>query len=184
MGPDSDNDIAPLEFEIREAYTPVFVSATHPNADEDESQRIISPFAQTTSTLEPARSGRATSWPLWLVSALLVLVVIGVVGYFTWQYLENPYRTLETFPVDKYLSDYRSLSGAKFRADLKVSADLGWKDDVGRLMVFTVADDNRPVVVLIPPKLGGIFFTKGQNYQASLEVGEGGLIYADSFEKE
>lgn len=86
--------------------------------------------------------------------------------------------------MDKYLSDYRSLAGAKFRADLKVSADLGWKAETGRLMVFTVENDNRPVVVLIPPKMGGIFFTKGQNYQASLSVGEGGLIYADSCEKE
>jgi hypothetical protein len=181
---DSDNDIEPLEFGSREAYTPVLVPATHPNADEDESQRIISPFAQTTSTIEPAQKGPSISWPLWIVSGLLLAVVLGIFAYFTYQYLENPFRTLEPFPVDKYLSDYRSLSGAKFRADLKVSADLGWKDGVGRLMVFTVADDSRPVVVLIPPKLGSIFFTKGQNYQASLEVGEGGLVYADSFEKE
>jgi hypothetical protein len=184
MGPDSDDDIVPLEFGTGKGYSSLLVPATHPNADEDESQRIISPFAQTTSTIEAARPGRSSPWPLWMVSGLLILVVLGVVAYFTWQYLENPYRTLETFPVDKYLSDYRSLSGAKFRADLKVSADLGWKAEVGRLMVFTVADDTRPVVVLIPPKLGDIFFTKGQNYQASLEVGEGGLIYADSFEKE
>ena len=184
MGSDSDDDIAPLEFGSGEAYTPILVPATHPNADEDESQRIISPFAQTTSTIEPAHKGHSPSWPLWIVSGVLVVVLLGVVAYFTYQYLESPYRTLETFPVDKYLSDYRSLSGAKFRADLKVSADLGWQASVGRLMVFTVADDSRPVVVLIPPKLGSIFFTKGQNYQAALEVGEGGLIYADSFEKE
>jgi hypothetical protein len=156
---------------------------TNPRA-EDESERIISPFAQTTSTVQPARGGHGVSWALWIVSALLVLVVIGVAGYFTYKYLEDPYRTLDAFPVDKYMSDYRSLTGAKFRADLKVSADLGWKAETGRLMVFTVANDNRPVVVLIPPKLSGIFFTKGQTFQASLEVGEGGLIYADSCEKE
>jgi hypothetical protein len=184
MGNDTDDDIVRLEFPSREGYDPVLVPAIHPNADEDESQRVISPFAQTTSTIAPARRGGSPSWPLWIVSGLLALVVLGIIAYFTLQYIGNPYRTLEAFPIDKYLSDYRSLSGAKFRADLKVSADLGWRADVGRLMVFTVADDNRPVVVLIPPKLGGIFFTKGQNYQASLEVGEGGLIYADSFEKE
>ena len=86
--------------------------------------------------------------------------------------------------MDKYLADYRSLTGAKFKADLKVSTDLGWKADTGRLMVFTMENDTRPLVVLIPPRLGGLFFTKGQNYQASLEVGEGGLVYADSCEKE
>lgn len=121
--------------------------------------------------------------PLWIVSGLLIFLMLGILGYFIYQYLENPYRTLEPFPVDKYLSDYRSLAGAKFKADLKVSADLGWKAETGRLMVFTTENDSRPIVVLIPPKMGGLFFTKGQNYQASLEVGEGGLIYADSCEK-
>ena len=158
---------------------------TNPRTEEEgESQRIISPFAQTTATVQPARSGRGISWPLVLVSTLLVLVLLGLAGFFTYNYLEDPFRTLEPFPVDKYLDDYRGLAGAKFKADLKVSADLGWKAETGRLMVFTVADDNRPVVVLIPPKLSGIFFTKGQNYRASLEVGEGGLVYADSCEKE
>ncbi|MEJ0001200.1 MAG: hypothetical protein WDO13_19825 [Verrucomicrobiota bacterium] len=107
-----------------------------------------------------------------------------IIGYFTYKYLDDPYRTLEPFPMDKYLSDYRSLTGNKFKADLKVSADLGWKAETGRLMVFTVPNDTRPLVILIPPKLAGIYFTKGQNYQASLEVGEGGLVYADSCEKE
>jgi hypothetical protein len=160
------------------------VAVTNPHVeDESEGQRIISPFAQTTSTVHQTQSGRKISWPLWIVSGLLILVVVGVAGYFTYQYIEDPYRTLEPFPVDKYMSDYRSLTGAKFKADLKVSADLGWKADTGRLMVFT-AEDNRPIVVLIPPRLSGLFFTKGQNYRASLEVGEGGLIYADSCEKE
>jgi hypothetical protein len=161
------------------------VSGANPNAEDDvELQRIISPFAQTTSTVQ-ARGGRGSgSLLVWLVSTLLFLLVLGVAGYFTYKYLDDPYRTLEPFPVDKYLADYRSLAGAKFKADLKVSNDLGWKAETGRLMVFTLQNDNRPIVVLIPPKLGGIFFTKGQNYQASLGVGEGGLIYADSCEKE
>ena len=159
--------------------------ATNPNAeDERETQRIISPFAQTTSTVQSTGSKGSSSWALWLVSSLLVLVIMGLCAYFTYQYVNDPYRTLESFPVDKYLSDYRSLSGARFKADLKVSADLGWKAGTGRLMVFTVGSDSRPVVVLIPPKLSGIFFTQGQSYQASLEVGEGGLVYADSCEKE
>jgi hypothetical protein len=52
------------------------------------------------------------------------------------------------------------------------------------LMAFTALNDSRPILVLIPPKLSGIFFTKGQTYQVALEVGEGGLIYADSCEKD
>ena len=161
------------------------MSAAHPNAEnEGESQRIISPFAQTTSTVRSSQGKDPQNLSLWIVCGLLTLIVVGMVGYFVYKYVEDPYRTLEPFPADKYLADYRSLSGAKFKADLKVSADLGWKADIGHLMVFTAESDRRSLVVLIPPKLGGIFFVKGQSYQATLEVGEGGLIYADSCDKE
>jgi hypothetical protein len=161
------------------------VAATNPNLEEEgQSPRVISPFAQTTSTVQTRGAKGAGSWALWFVSCLLVLAIIGIAGYFTYKYLGDPYRTLEPFPMDKYLADYRSMAGARFKADLKVSADLGWKAETGRLMVFTTQNDSRPLVVLIPPKLSGLFFTKGQNYQASLEVGEGGLVYADTCEKE
>jgi len=161
------------------------VSAVNPNLEnETESPRVVSPFARTTSTVQTKGGRGAGSGALWIVSSLLVLVIIGIVAYFSYKYLGDPYRTLETFPMDKYLADYRSMAGAKFKADLKVSADLGSKAETGRLMVFTFQNDNRPLVVLIPPKLSGLYFTKGQNYQASLEVGEGGLVYADSCEKE
>lgn len=162
------------------------MSATQPTPEEEgESPRIISPFAQTTSTVrQRSRGGSGGSLALWIVSTVLVLLVLGVIGYFTYKYLNDPYRTLEPFPMDKYLSDYRAMTGNKFKADLKVSADLGWKAETGRLMVFTLQDDSRPLVVLIPPKLKDIYFTKGQSYQASLEVQEGGLVYADSCDKE
>ncbi len=161
------------------------VPAANPNLEEDgESPRVVSPFARTTSTVNAPSKGGVGTLIAWLLGGLLLLAVLGGIGFASFKYLNDPYRTLEVFPVDKYLSDYRSLSGAKFKADLKVSADLGYKPDIGRLMVFTVASDSRPLVVLIPPKLSGIYFTKGQSYQASLEVQDGGLVYADSCEKE
>ena len=144
----------------------------------------MSPFAQTTTAVVPPGKRASGNWVVWLIVVLALLGALGAGGYFVQQYLNDPYRTLEPFPVDRYLSDYHSLAGSKFKADVKVSADLGWKANVGRLMVFTFGTDNRPVVVLIPPKLANIFFTKGQNYQTALEVGDGGLIYADSCEKD
>jgi len=153
-------------------------------AGEGDDNPIISPFAQTTSSIRPPVERTGLSRPLWIVSALLALVVLGNAGYFAVKYLNNPYRTLELFSADRYLADFQPLAGSKFRADFKVVADLGWKENVGRLMVFAAPNDSRPILVLIPPKLAGIFFTKGQTYQVALEVGEGGLIYADSCEKE
>ncbi len=168
------NDESEIEHEV-----------ANPGESESESPRIISPFAQTTSTVRRgAGGGGSSAMALWIVSTLLAVVVAGIIGYFTYQYLEDPYRTLEPFPMDKYLADYRSMTGNKFKAELKVSADLGWTADVGRLMVFTLPSDNRSLVVLIPPKLKEIYFTKGQNYQASLEVQQDGTVYADTCEKE
>jgi len=154
----------------------------HPE-DESESPRIISPFAQTTSTVRRG-SGGGSGLALWIVSSLLVIVIVGIVAFFTYKYLEDPYRTLEPFPMDKYLSDYRSMMGNKYKADLKVSASIDYQAETGRLMVFTLPDDSRALVVLIPPKLSGLYFSKGQNYQASLEVQQDGTVYADTCEKE
>lgn len=154
------------------------------SADDSENDQIISPFAQTTSSIRPSAGSSGISLPLWIISGLLVILILGNVGYFAYKYLSDPYRTIEPFSVDRYLADFQPLTGSKFKADLKVQADLGWKENIGRLMVFTVSNDSRPILVLIPPKLSGIFFNKGQTYQVSLEVGEGGLIYADSCEKE
>ena len=153
-------------------------------ADIEDGSSIISPFAQTTSTVRPLPEKARISWPLWILSGVLFFVIVGNAAYFTFKYITNPYRTLELFSADRYLADYQPLAGGKFRADFKVLADLGWKENVGRLMVFTTPNDARPILVLIPPKLSNIFFTKGQTYEVSLEVGEGGLIYADSCEKE
>jgi hypothetical protein len=155
-----------------------------PSEQDEESQRIISPFAQTTATVGAPGQRGSSHWVMWVFIGLAALVAIGAIGYFVEQYLNDPYRTLEVFPTDRYMSDYRSLTGSKFKADAKVANDLGWKAETGRLMVFTFGNDTRPVVVLIPPKLANIYFTKGQTYRTSLEVGDGGLIYADTCEKD
>jgi hypothetical protein len=161
------------------------VSAVHPTPDDEgESPRIISPFAQTTSTVRRSSGSGSGSLALWVVSGLLVVVILGIIGYFTVRYLNDPYRTLEPFGMDKYMSDYRSMTGNKYKADLKVAAVINYQADTGRLMVFTLPNDNRSLVVLIPPKLSGLYFTKGQNYQASLEVQQDGTVYADTCEKE
>jgi hypothetical protein len=150
----------------------------------DQDDRVISPFAQTVSSVETGAVRRRSSWALWSVSLALVLVAGGNLAYFSWTFLHNPYRTLEPFPLDKYLADFQPLTGGKFGADLKVVADLGWKEGVGRLMVFAELNDDRPLLVMMPPKLAGLYFAKGQTYQVAMEVGEGGLIYADSCDKD
>jgi hypothetical protein len=144
-------------------------------------QPVISPFFDAQS---PSASGKKKrKVPLiWMLIGVLV-VIIAVATPFFLKYLNDPLRTLEMFPVSKYLENYRSLAGAKFRGDLRVENDLGWKDGVGRLMVFTLQGEPRPIAVMIPPAMAQIYFVKGQTYKAELEVKEGGLIYANSCHK-
>jgi hypothetical protein len=142
---------------------------------------VLSPFSDT----EPRRLKKRKKSNGLIVAGGVVclLLVLGLGGFYTYQYLNDPLRTLEPFPVGKYLENYKPLAGAKFRAELRVENDLGWKEGVGRLMVFSLKDDPRPIVVMIPPTLAETYFTKGQNYLAELEVKEGGMIYANSCRK-
>jgi hypothetical protein len=161
------------------------VPAANPNMeDESETQRIISPFAQTTSTVQSPKKGGSSFSALWIVSCLLIVVIVSIIGYFIYKYLDDPYRTLKPFPMDTYFSDYHSLSGEKFKADLKVANLVQYKPETGRLMAFNMENDSRSLVVLLPPKFDSLYFSKGQNYLVSLVVGEGGLVYAESCEKE
>jgi len=120
---------------------------------------------------------------MWISLGIVVLVALGVGGFFLMRYLNDPLRTLEPFPIGKYLESYKSLAGSKFRGNLRVENDLGWKEGVGRLMVFSLREDPRPIVVMIPASLAQTYFTKGQSFEGELEVKEGGLVYANSIRK-
>jgi hypothetical protein len=148
-----------------------------------ESEKVISPFSDNEVVISKKnRSGGK----LFLLIGLGSLLVIGgiIAGVAAMRYLDNPYRTLESFSVEKYLDGYQSLAGSKFKAEFRVEADLGWKDGAGRLMLFSTTDDPRPIAVFIPALVGkDIYFPKGQTYTAEIEVKEGGLIYANSCQK-
>lgn len=142
---------------------------------------IISPFSDAESPVLQKR--RKSHVALWISLGIVLCLVLGIGGFFLSRYLSDPLRTLEPFPVPKYMESYKALAGSKFRGNLRVENDLGWKEGMGRLMVFSLRDDPHPIVVMIPPSLAQIYFTKGQTYEGELEVKEGGLIYANSIRK-
>ncbi len=147
------------------------------------SDKVISPFAQSEVAISKKKGGGGK---LFLIIGIsLVLIVAGAAaGVSIMRYINDPYRTLENFPVAKYLDNYQSLSGSKFKANFRVEADLGWKEGAGRLMLFSTTEDARPIAVMVPATVAkGIYFTKGQTYIAEVEVKEGGLIYANSCQK-
>lgn len=155
---------------------------------QDDAQReqlhgeVASPFARTEASL-PLTSHKTSRMALWIALGVGLLFFGGVGGTLLARYLSNPLRTMEAFPAGKYFENYRALAGSKFKGELQVEADLGWKDGVGRLMLFSTPSDSRSVAVLIPASLPSLYFVKGQTYLAELEVKEGGLVYAISCKK-
>lgn len=147
-----------------------------------EQASVVSPFADT-ATMLPEKERSRSRTTLWVILGLVFVALGTAGGIYLASRLNDPLRTLEKFPVAKYLDNYRALSGARFKGELRVEADLGWKENVGRLMVFSVQEDPRPIVVIIPAQFSNIYFAKGQNFIAELEVKEGGLIYANSCRK-
>jgi hypothetical protein len=143
--------------------------------------RVVSPFSDAENS--PRGRRRRGKSPIWIFVGLFVLLGLGVGAFFLTHYLNDPLRTLEPFPVGKYLENYKAVVGSRFRGDLQVENDLGWKEGVGRVMVFSLKNDPHPIVVMIPADLASLYFIKGQNYVAELGVKEGGLIYAYSCRK-
>lgn len=142
---------------------------------------ILSPFSDAESPVLQKR--RKSPFALWISLGAFLCVLLAAGGLFLTRYLNDPLRTLEPFPVGKYLESYKALAGSKFRVNVRVENDLGWKEGAGRLMVFSLRDNPNSIVVMIPPSLAQIYFTKGQTYEGELEVKEGGLIYANSIRK-
>lgn len=148
-----------------------------------ESRKVVSPFENAEAAL-PRKGGAGARYAIWIGLAVLLVAAGAVGGVFLSRYVNDPYRTLEPFPIAKYLESHRALGGSKFKGELRVESDLGWKEGVGRLMLFTTPDDPRPIAVLVPSAVSkDIYFTKGQTYLTELEVKEGGLIYANSCRK-
>jgi hypothetical protein len=154
-----------------------------PQGYQEVERDISSPFS--TSQTKPTEYGlrRRNGRGLIVGLSAVLLLVLGGTGVIVYSYLNDPFRKLEEFPENKYFDEFQSLAGLRFRSDLRVEADLGWKDNIGRLMVFTPVGRDRQLAVFIPPKLSSIFFNKGQHYLVEVEVKEGGLIYAEACRK-
>ncbi len=157
---------------------------SHRPHEEIETDKVVSPFAHAEAAVPQSQARGHQRLVLWIGVFLVFIALLLTANAFLPRYLKDPYRTLEAFPVAKYLESHRALAGSRFKAELRVEADLGWKEGVGRLMLFSTANDSRPIAVMVPAVVGkDIYFTKGQTYMAEVEVKEGGLIYANSCRK-
>jgi hypothetical protein len=147
---------------------------------------VMSPFTQASQPTPPGPPRNTTPfrWVLVGVSVGIIAVTLVVIGAVLWKRtVQNPYRTLETFPVEKYFESPQALLGNRFRATVRVEGELGWSLGVGKLMVFSVESDPRFIPVIVKGDNLSYAFSKGQTYLAQIEVKERGLIYATDLRK-
>src|SRR5476649_2531902 len=86
-----------------------------------ESEKVISPFAHSEVAIS---KNKGSGGKLFLIIGLGLLLVVGgaIAGIFVMRYIYDPYRTLENFPVAKYLDGYQTLAGSKYKAEFRVEA--------------------------------------------------------------
>jgi hypothetical protein len=133
-------------------------------------------------SMPPRKKRSARKWhPAIVYGAPLAILLLAL--YVAYTKINDPYRTLETFPVAAYYNNFNSLVGARFKAELAVEADLGYREGIGRLMVFRSQQDGRTMAVLLKSPDAEIFFSKGQIYLGEVQVGADGLILFSSLSK-
>ena len=146
----------------------------------------MSPFQDLPQQGGPPRTANHTAekWVLvGVLSVVGVLTLFLIIGFLWKRTVNDPYRTLEVLSPEKYFENPRALIGNRFQATMRVEGDLGWQEGVGKLMVFSVADDNRFIPVLVKGENLSYSFSKGQMYLGQVTVGEGGLLYATDLRK-
>lgn len=150
-------------------------------SSEEPQETVRSPFAGTQSTIRKTRRKPASSAVLiGTVLACFAALAFGV--YLSRGAFNNPLRTLRSFPVEEYYSNHSSLEGTRFKADFKILDQLGWKEDVGRLVTVAI-NEEKPVVIVVPQKFESIDFERGDHFEGELLVGQGGLIKANYLRK-
>lgn len=115
------------------------MQTNHPS--EPAGNPIISPFSDAEG--HGFQKQRKNSPLVWITLGVGLAILLSVASFFILRQLNDPFRTLEPFPVSKYMENYKSLAGSKFKANLRVENDLGWKEGVGGYSPVTNASTVR-----------------------------------------
>jgi len=143
---------------------------------DNPSPQVRSPFSDSKASIGVPRAAFSTRGLIWGAVITLAVVIIAGIAIFSMGLFFNPLRTLREFPAQEYYDNHATLQGTRYRSNLTITGQIGWKNDLGRLVNCTSGDGKSPLVVLIPAKFDSIPMEAGEHFQAELLVAEGGLI--------
>jgi hypothetical protein len=128
-----------------------------------------------------ARRASSATHPFWIAGAVLLLIVAIAGGYFLYQTVSDPYRTLTSLDVESYLENANSLRGNVYKIDATIQDSLAWSPSRGRLFSVEVKDEIIPL--LIPAEFNHLNIQKGQRFNFRVEIGDHGVLRAQAAQK-
>ena len=104
-------------------------------------------------------------------------------GWFVYQQVSDPFRTLTPLDVGAYLENANSLRGNVYKVTATVQTQLAWSPSVGRLYSVEVEGGGNLLPVLVVPRFNEVNIQKGQRYFLKLEVGDRGILRVQDLRK-
>jgi len=132
-----------------------------------------------------SRRASSTVHPAWVMASLALVAGMMTGGWFLYQQVRDPYRTLTPLDVPAYLENANSLRGNVYKISGEVGAQLAWSPSVGRLYEIEVEGKNSADVlpVMIPAQFNHLNIQRGQRYFFKIDVGEKGILRVQDVQK-
>jgi hypothetical protein len=128
-----------------------------------------------------ARRASSSAHPVWIGVALILATGAVAGGYFLFNRVSDPYRTMTFLPVSDYLENSNSLRGNVYKLDATISQSLELSPTGGRLFSVEVGADVLPIVV--PASFNHFNLERGQRYYFKVQVGDKGILTAQDVKK-
>ncbi|MES2308850.1 MAG: hypothetical protein V4507_08325 [Verrucomicrobiota bacterium] len=132
-----------------------------------------------------ARRASAQQSPIVLILVLLVVVGLGVGGFFIFRKNNEPFRTHQSMDVGIYLENANSLRGNTYKVEAVIQNSLAWAPARGRLfsVEVDVSNGKEMLPLLIPAELNNVNVQKGQRYFFKIEVVQDGVLLVKEMTK-
>ena len=132
-----------------------------------------------------ARRASSSSSPIWIITVIVVFLAFLGGGFYFYNTVSDPYRTLTPLDTQSYLANSNSLRGNTYKLSATIDNSLSWSPSVGRLFSVDVdgSNGNDVLPLLIPPEFNQVNIQKGQKFYFEIEVGDKGLLRVKGIKK-
>lgn len=127
-----------------------------------------------------ARRASTKPKPIWFLIAFVILGLAMGGGFFLFQGVKDPYRTVPPLNIGAYMDNANSLRGNTYKIEGTIHNSLGWSHEVGRVIAVMVGpqEDTEVIPILVPADFNNVNLQKGQKFFMKIEIIKDGVIKA------